>query len=176
MLCPMSHSTNPNANVIPAAKASQNQRANRAPASTAIPTTIGATHPVRPMIGFGNPKTLPCHEPRFAVHCTMMLKSHEAGPESGFCSAWNFSTVSANAAPHPMTPAMMSQTARAFGRDSIVRADMARLWHPCLCVALRMRVAERRRTPSRAIGSGKWNNEADAAAAAPQRITEDFGR
>ena len=129
MLCPISQSTKPKANVMPAAKASQNQRANRAPARIAMPTTIDATQPVRPRIGFGKPNTLPCHESRFLVHCTSGLKSHDAGPASGFARAWNFSVVSAKAAIQPMTPAITSHTARTVGRLSMVRGGMRRLSH-----------------------------------------------
>jgi hypothetical protein len=59
MLWVISQITNPKANVTPAKNVSQNQRAKRAPARTAIPTTIGAIHPVRPRMGLGKPKTLP---------------------------------------------------------------------------------------------------------------------
>ena len=124
MLWPISHSTNAKANVTPAAKASQNQRANRAPARIAMPTTIGATQPVSPRIGFGKPNTLPCHESRFFVHCTSGLKSHDAGPEPGFARAWNFSVVRANAANQPIAPAITSHTARTVGRLSMVRGGM----------------------------------------------------
>src|SRR6478735_10505860 len=115
MLWLMSQITKPNAKAMPAQKAIQNQRAKRAPARIAMPTTMGATQPVSPRIGLGKPNTLPCAESRFFVHCTRGLKSHEAAsPE--FMRAWNFSIVSEKAAHHPTTPAMTSQTAIAVGR------------------------------------------------------------
>src|SRR5688572_14790757 len=52
MLCEMSQTTNPNANVIPSANSHQNHRAKRAPARIATPTTMGAIQPVSPRIGF----------------------------------------------------------------------------------------------------------------------------
>src|SRR6478752_10154300 len=115
MLWLMSQMTKPNAKAMPAQKTIQNQRANRAPARIAMPTTMGAIHPVSPRIGLGKPNTLPCAESRFLVHCTRGLKSHEAA-SPGFISAWNFSIVSEKAAHHPTTPAMTSQTAIAVGR------------------------------------------------------------
>ena len=68
-----------------------------------MPTTIGATQPAIPRIGFGKPNTLPCHESRFALHCTSTLRSHDA-IASGFARACSFSIVSEKAAHQPTTP------------------------------------------------------------------------
>ncbi len=66
-------------------------------------------------MGLGKPKTLPCHESRFFVHCTSTLKSQPAAVP-GFISPWIFSRVSWKAAHHPITPATMSQIESATGR------------------------------------------------------------
>jgi hypothetical protein len=111
----ISQHTKPNANSIPSANSSQNQRANRARARSAMPTTIGATHPATPRSGLGKPKTLPCQDSRFAEHCTSELKSHEA-IAFGSSSLCRRSIVSVNAAHQPMTPAITSHTASTVGR------------------------------------------------------------
>jgi len=137
MLCVISQITKPKAKVMPAKKVIQNHRAKRAPARTAIPTTIGAIHPVRPRMGLGKPKTLPWAESRFALHCTTTLKSHEAGAVDPAALS-NFSNVRANAAIQPITPAITSQMARILGRASTVCADML-----AIIASTRMVLAER---------------------------------
>ena len=126
MLWLMSQMTKPNANAMPAQKHHQNQRANRALARIAIPTTIGATHPASPRIGFGKPNTLPCQESRLALHWTSPEKSHDA-IASGFASECSFSTVSENAAHQPITPAITSHAARPVGRAWVCWSGMPRI-------------------------------------------------
>ena len=88
-----------------------------------MPTTIGATQPARPRIGFGNPNTAPCQDSRFLVHCTSGEKSQDA-TEPGFSSRFSRSIVSANAAHQPIAPAMTSHTARPVGREWDCAVDM----------------------------------------------------
>ena len=126
MLWPISQITKTNANVRPASKSHQNQRAKRAPARIAKPTTIGATHPASPRIGLGKPNTRPCQDSRFAVHCTSGLKSHDA-IASGSASRCSRSIVSENAAHHPIAPATISQTAITVGRVWVCGGAMPRI-------------------------------------------------
>src|SRR5690349_6148230 len=70
MLWNASQYTNEIANSSPALKIHQNQAANRAPASSAKPTTTGAGNIMSPRIGLGKPNTLPCHDSMFLPQLT----------------------------------------------------------------------------------------------------------
>ncbi len=87
------------------------------------------------MIGLGKPKTLPCQESRFVVHWTRMLKSHDA-LEPGLASAWNFSSVSGNAAHQPITPATIEPDGEAQWDECASAGALLAcvgLWQACLC-------------------------------------------
>src|SRR5690606_25897096 len=94
MLWPMSHSTNAIAAATPTAKATQSQSAMRMPKNRQTPTSITADQPTRPSNGLGKPSSDPCHDSRFAPHCTSRLKLHSRGA-SGCVSVTTLSAVSA---------------------------------------------------------------------------------
>ena len=154
----------------PSSKSHQNQRANRAPARIATPTTIGATQPVRPRIGLGNPKTLPCQDRGSREHCTSGLKSHER-VASGSARRWNRSIVSENAAHQPMTPAMRARRPwRSDGCASGCGHASDYGIEDCADAAPRRR-ANRRRAATHAFGRESAIMSCRCAAAAPRRIT-----
>ena len=76
MLCAMSQPTKTRAPATPTLKPIQNQRANVAPASSATPIVMTTGQAIRPMNGFGKPKSEPCHESRFTLHPTSTPTLH----------------------------------------------------------------------------------------------------
>ena len=165
MLCEMSQRTKAKAAVTPSPNSTQNHRAKRAPASSAAPTTIGATQPVRPRIGFGNPNTDPCADSRFLPHWTSRLMSQDAA-DSGFSRRWKRSVVSWKAANQPTTPAKMSHRAKTVGREVRLGEGMRAIIAPRVIRSLR-----RRPCISEGVGHGSGSGSGimgvDVPAAAP---------
>ena len=77
----ISQMQNASAPATPTANVIQNQRANRAPASSATPTAIGATNPAKPMIGIRETEDLTL--PRLEVHAAVH-EEREVAVEIGF--------------------------------------------------------------------------------------------
>ena len=101
----------------------QNQRENRAPASSATPTTRGAIHAARPMIGLGKPKSEPCHDSRLAVHCTTTLKSQVSAVPGGARVHFDWSVDPQDWRPRALSSQIAADATRAGPGDVILLHD-----------------------------------------------------
>jgi hypothetical protein len=126
-LCVKSHVTKSHPPNVPTAKRVQNQRAKRAPASSAIPSTTGTTKAATPMSGFGNPSSDPCGDSMTVAQEMNGLMSHESDAP-GFSSRFSRSRTRTNDPIHPTTPVTRSRRARERGCTGARVAVIRRSW------------------------------------------------
>ncbi len=122
-----SHVTKTQPANVPTANSVQNHRANRAPARSAMPITIGTTNAATPMSGLGKPNSEPCGDSMTVAQEMNGFTSHESDAP-GFSSRCSRSSTSTNAPIQPTTPVTTSRTARERGCAGARVAVMRRSW------------------------------------------------
>jgi hypothetical protein len=113
-LCVKSQVTNTHPPSVPTVNRVQNQRANRAPASSAMPITIGTTNAATPMSGLGKPNSDPWGDWMTVAQEMNGLTSQESDAP-GFSSRCSRSSTRTNAPIQPTTPVTTSRRARERG-------------------------------------------------------------